>query len=68
MTQCLDIINKEQYFSEEELFIGYNYWNFVCNDDEGFNIVFKQYKISCQYIKDSLEKIKQLYFSDINKD
>ncbi len=56
----------QQYFSEEELLIGYNYWNFVCNDDEGFNIVFNQYKISCQYIKDSLEKIKKLYFSDID--
>ena len=56
----------QQYFSEEELLIGYNYWNFVCNDDEGFNIVFDQYKISCQYIKDSLERIKRLYFSDID--
>ena len=56
----------QQYFSEEELLIGYNYWNFVCNDNEGFNIVFDQYKISCQYIKDSLERIKQLYFSNID--
>lgn len=56
----------QQYFSEEELLIGYNYWNFVCNDDEGFNIVFDQYKISCQYIKESLERIKQLYFTDIS--
>ena len=56
----------QQYFSEEELLIGYNYWNFVCNDDEGFNIVFEQYKVSCQYIKDSLEKIKQLYFSSMD--
>lgn len=56
----------QQYFSEEELLIGYNYWNFVCNDDEGFNIVFDQYKISCQYIRDSLERIKQLYFSDMD--
>ncbi len=56
----------QQYFSEEELLIGYNYWNFVCNDDEGFNIVFEQYKISCQYIKESLERIKQLYFTDIS--
>lgn len=54
----------QQYFSDEELLIGYNYWNFVCNDDEGFNIVFEQYKISSQYIKDSLERIKQLYFAE----
>ncbi len=56
----------QQYFAEEELLIGYNYWNFVCNDDEGFNIVFEQYKISCQYIKDSLERIKELYFLDVD--
>lgn len=58
----------QQYFSNEELLIGYNYWNFVCNDDEGFNIVFEQYKISCQYIKNSLERIKKLYLSDEKKD
>lgn len=54
----------QQYFSEEELLIGYEYWNFVCNDDEGFNIVFEQYKISCQYIKNSLNRIKNLYFAE----
>ena len=56
----------QQYFSEEELLIGKDYWNFVCNDEEGFNIVFNQYKISCHYIKDSLEKIKNLYFSNLD--
>lgn len=56
----------QQYFADEELLIGYNYWNFVCNDDDGFNIVFNQYKISCQYIKDSLERIKRLYFSNMD--
>ena len=53
----------KQYFSDEELLIGYNYWNFVCDDDEGFNIVFEQYKKSSQYIKDSIEKIKKLYIN-----
>lgn len=52
----------QQFFSDEELLIGKEYWNFVCDDGNGFEIVFEQYKISCQYIKDALERIKRLYF------
>lgn len=52
----------QQFFSDEELLIGKEYWNFVCDDENGFEIVFEQYKISCQYIKDALERIKKLYF------
>lgn len=53
-----------QFFAEDELLIGQNYWNFVCNDSNGFDIVFEQYKKSAQYIKESLTKIKSLYFKD----
>jgi len=53
-----------QFFADEELLIGQNYWNFVCNDHQGFNIVFEQYKKSARYIKQSLIKIKSLYFND----
>ena len=42
--------------------IGQDYWNFVCNDSEGFKIVFNQYKISAEYIRTALTKIKDLYF------
>ena len=52
-----------QYFAEEELLIGKNYWNFVCNDSEGFNVVFEQYQKSALYIKDALKRIKSLYFN-----
>lgn len=51
-----------QFFADEELLIGKDYWNFVCNDLDGFSIVFEQYKRSCENIKRSLEKIKELYF------
>ena len=51
-----------QFFAEDELLIGKNYWNFVCDDEDGFNIIYDQYKISCQHILSSLEKIKSLYF------
>lgn len=58
----------QQFFSDEELLIGKEYWNFVCDDENGFDIVFEQYKISCQYIKDALERIKNLYFKVPNSE
>lgn len=52
----------KQYFVEEELLIGQDYWNFVCDDDDGFKIIIEQYKISSEYIKQALLRIKSLYF------
>ena len=52
----------KQFFAEDELLIGKNYWNFVCDDADGFDIVFEQYKKSSEYIKAALERIKILYF------
>ena len=51
--------NVERFFSKDELLIGKDYWNFVCNDENGFDIVLDQYKISSQYIKDSLTRIRK---------
>lgn len=50
-----------QYFSQEELLIGKDYWNFVCDSEEGFDIVFEQYKKSAVYIKNVLTIIKDMY-------
>ena len=52
----------KQFFSDDELLIGADYWNFVCNDKDGFKIVFEQYKKSANYIRTTLEGIKELYF------
>lgn len=52
----------KQFFAEDELLIGKDYWNFVCNDKQGFDIVFEQYKISADKIKIALSKIKDMYF------
>lgn len=54
-----------QFFADEELLIGKDYWNFVCNDENGFDIVFGQYKISCERIKSSLACIKAMYFRGV---
>ncbi len=58
----------QQFFADDELLIGKNYWNFVCDDSNGFEIVFEQYKKSCIYIKNSLNNIKNLYFLGGNND
>lgn len=52
----------KQFFAEEELLIGKDYWNFVCDDSEGFNIIFNQYKESANKIKNALTQIKKIYF------
>ncbi len=52
----------QTFFAEEELLIGKAYWNFVCNDPEGYQVIFDQYRISSEYMKAALERIKYLYF------
>lgn len=51
-------------FANEELLIGKAYWNFVCNDEFGFEVVMEQYRISVKYIREAIEKIKHIYFPD----
>ena len=53
--------NVEKFFSTDELLIGKDYWNFVCNDKDGFKIIFDQYVISSKYIKDALNRIRTIY-------
>lgn len=52
----------KQFFAEEELLIGKDYWNFVCNNSDGFNVIFEQYKKSANKIRYALSEIKGLYF------
>ncbi len=51
-----------QFFSDDELKIGKDYWNFVCDDEMGFEVVFEQYQKSCCIIREKLNYIKNLYF------
>lgn len=55
----------KQFFSEDELLIGKNYWNFVCDDAQGYEVVFEQYSKSAEYIKNALVKIKKMYFTEV---
>ena len=53
----------KQYFSDDELLIGKQYWNFVCDDENGYNIIIDEYKMCSRYILDALERIKNVYFN-----
>ena len=50
-----------QYFAGEELLIGRDYWNFICADANGFNIVLDQYKKSAVKIQQAINNIKDAY-------
>jgi len=50
-----------QFFAEEELLIGKDFWNFVCRSDEGYKIVLEAYRESAHLIKNALDSIKKTY-------
>tara|TARA_Y100001970_G_C14207347_1_gene844855 strand:+ start:953 stop:1777 length:825 start_codon:yes stop_codon:yes gene_type:complete len=50
-----------QFFSEEELLIGKDFWNFICKSELGYKIVLDEYKQNSYLIKESLDKIKEAY-------
>ena len=53
-----------QFFADEELLIGKDYWNVVCDDINGFDIIINQYKESVKHIKKALLNIKGMYFKE----
>ncbi len=54
----------KQFFADEELLIGRDFWNFICQSDHGYDIVLGAYQESAQYITDALESIKRTYLDD----
>jgi hypothetical protein len=50
-----------QFFSDEELLVGKNFWDFVSKSKEGYNIVLDEYKNNAQLIINALDKIKKAY-------
>ena len=53
--------NVETFFAKEELLIGKDYWDFVCDDSDGFDIIFDEYKNSAKYIEEVLINVKNAY-------
>ncbi len=51
----------KQFFAQEELLIGQDFWNFICQSDEGYNTVLEAYRENAHMIRDALISIKRLY-------
>jgi len=54
----------KQYFAIDELLIGRDFWNFICQSPVGYDLVISAYKNNCHAIIDCLEEIKDLYIGD----
>jgi hypothetical protein len=50
-----------QFFADEELLIGKDFWDFVCKSEDGYKIVLDAYKEKAGLIKSSLDSIKKTY-------
>jgi len=50
-----------QFFADDELLIGKDFWNFVCRSNEGYETVLEAYRESAPLIKQALDSIKKTY-------
>ena len=50
-----------QFFADDELLIGKDFWDFVCKLDDGYITVLDAYKEKAGLIKKSLDSIKETY-------
>ncbi len=50
-----------QFFADDELLIGRDFWNFVCKSDTGYDIVLGEYKKNASAIVAALGKVKVAY-------
>ena len=51
----------KQFFSDEELLIGRDFWNFITKLENGYEIILSEYKNNCGIINSSLDRLKRLY-------
>jgi hypothetical protein len=47
----------KQFFGEDELLIGRDFWNFICDTNNGNQMVINSYTKYAHFIKDALESI-----------
>ena len=50
-----------QFFADNELLIGCDFWNFVCKSDDGYRTVLDAYKEYAHLITEALDSIKATY-------
>jgi hypothetical protein len=53
--------NVQTFFSDDELLIGKDFWNFLCKTKDGFDAVIKAYSDNIDIIVDALGEIKKEY-------
>jgi len=51
----------KQFFAEEELVIGRDFWNLVTKDENGYSMVMQAYKQNSHHIKDALAEVRKIY-------
>lgn len=50
-----------QFFADDELLIGRKFWNFVCQNEKGYEWILEAYRSSAHLIKQALDSIKKTY-------
>jgi len=45
------------FFADEELLIGKDFWNFICDDKDGWSFIKEEYNIHSKMLKNSIEFI-----------
>lgn len=50
-----------QFFAQEELLIGQDFWNVVCRSQDGYTTILQAYKESAHLIRRALDAIKETY-------
>lgn len=54
----------KQFFGEDELLIGKEFWNFVCKSENGYKYVIESYREHAHFIKEALDRIKDTYLGE----
>ncbi len=54
----------KQFFGDDELLIGKDFWNFICKSENGYKYVLESYRENAHYIKEALDRIKNTYLGD----
>lgn len=53
-----------QFFADEELLIGQDFWNFICQSESGYQDVLSAYRNNSHLIMDALQSIKETYLGE----
>lgn len=50
-----------QFFAKEELLIGKDFWNLICQMPNGYELVIEEYQKNAHLIRKAIEEIKHVY-------